>query len=175
MRGRQSATWMLALAGVSACSSDHGSPGRAAECPAQVQQRLVAATTEETFLGIAPAQAGAIVELIDGSGVSDALCSGSFVTPDWVLSAAHCLAIPSPAARLHLGPDTPPIVLPFARADVHPALDLALFQVDAAAWVDANDVRDLGVTPIPASSADPMLSVGVPVELAGYGLTQTDE
>jgi hypothetical protein len=66
-------------------------------------------------------------------------------------------------------------VLPLGRAEVHPALDLALFQVDASAWVDATDVRDLGVIPIPASSGDPLLSVGAPVELAGYGLTQTDE
>ncbi|HSU41595.1 MAG TPA: trypsin-like serine protease [Polyangiaceae bacterium] len=168
----------LALAAGSACSSDHRantSPAAAAECPGQVQQGLVGATTDESFLGITPAQARAIVELIDGSGTSHARCSGTFVTPDWVLGAAHCLAISSPAARLQLVPGSAPSVLPFARTEVHPSLDLALFQIDAAAWVDANDVRDLGVTPIPASSVDPRLSVGAPVELAGYGLTQTDD
>jgi hypothetical protein len=166
---------VLAVLAMSACSSDpRPASGSAVQCPARLEERLVAATTNETFLGLSPAQAGAIVELIDGSGGSDALCSGSFVAPDWVLSAAHCLAIASPAARLHLDPTSSPVVLPFARTEVHPSLDLALFQIDAAAWVDANDVRDLGVTPIAASSAADELSLGDPVELAGYGLTQTD-
>jgi secreted trypsin-like serine protease len=144
------------------------------------QQAIVAGSEDETYLGVTASQRRAIVELVDGTGSSDALCSGTFVTPEWVATAAHCLAIPALAARVQAGKGASSMTVPVASTERHDQRDLALLHVDFTSGDGGTlgnddalrDVRDLGVTPIPVSPAEPALSPGNTVELAGFGLDE---
>jgi hypothetical protein len=144
-----------------------------AECPDEERQPLIGGSTDEVFLGMSVSRKRAIVPLIDESGKTDALCSGTFVTPTWVLSAAHCFAIPELAVRVPVDSSSASNTLPPRRTELHPTLDLMLLELDFSALEDVTDVLDLDVTPIPVVATEPSLEPGDAVELAGYGTTET--
>lgn len=161
---------MLGAGGCSSGEEERASYG-APECPGRIEERLVAAATEETYLGLAPAQQRAVVALVDDTGESEALCSGVLVAPSWVLSAAHCSVIPSLSVSV-LSADSTRTLVPVGHREVHPTLDLALFELDFAS-LSPTSALELGVTPVPASAADLGLVPGDAVELAGFGTTES--
>lgn len=164
------ALWLAVLLGAApACASNAEPPDAAPACPSRVASPLIEAASEETYLGLAPSQARAVVALVDGSGESDALCSGVAVTSTWVLGAAHCAEIASPSARV-MDASGGAVLVPVTRVQAHPSLDLALFELGFSA-AGAADLLELGVTPLLVARALDV-DVGDAVELAGVGRTE---
>lgn len=173
--------WIATLA-CSCGDGDTRNVGDEPQCPGKERKALIAGTSEETYLGIAEPQRRAIVELVDRTASSDAFCTGTFVTPIWVVSAAHCLVIPSLAVRIQGSAQGRFSLVPVVHAELHEGVDLALLRVDftaadaaigedGSAGADgAADALDIGLTPIPASAPDLRLDRGDAVELAGFGL-----
>jgi hypothetical protein len=178
---RSRRTWRRGLLGALVASGTFGcrfgdadpAEPAPADCPGKERQSLIGGSTDEIFLGIGASSQRAIVPLVDGSGATDALCSGTFISPTWVMSAAHCLAIPELAVRVRGDASSTPNTLALRRSELHPSLDLALLEVDFGSLTDVGDVLDLGATPIPVAATEPSLKPGDAVELAGYGTTET--
>jgi hypothetical protein len=181
-------SWRAAVAGASAafiavaCSSAASigqPPADAQTCPPSTEQALINGATTESFLGLSDSQLDAIVQVVDATRPTDGpLCSGTFIAPDWVVSAQHCLVIPSLSISIHgSSPGSPPIfLLPVTRSIAHSTRDVALLHVDLP-LTDGGSVTDAGspqFAPLlngPAGGAE--LAIGDVLELAGYGITET--
>jgi len=150
---RVSGAWLCLLFGLWGCSADDA--GGCTSDPA-VREALVGGAPEEHYLELG-SEPGLAIGLLSGSGAGE--CSGTQISADFVLSAAHCAVIEAPVFR----PEGSP-----ARRVVHvvshPAEDVALFELEPPACGDA-----AGSSLPVARLADPdvKLSRGV---IAGYGL-----
>src|SRR5262252_2339471 len=131
-----------------ACSSPNrggAQPGPDAQaCPASTQQALVNGTPDESYLGLSDSQRNAIVQVVDGTRrVDGPFCSGAFVAQDWVVTARHCLVIPSPVVVVGGSVSGTPVVLSVTQSIGHSFADVALLQVDLAS-ADAGTAMDAG-------------------------------
>jgi hypothetical protein len=174
MRNAAPRAGLLVATAVVAAACSTASPRTADSvetCPGVTAQALVNGSTQESYLGIGPEQVRAIVQVVDTMESPDAggpLCSGVFVTPDWVATASHCLQIQT-ASVLVVSAGGAQEVHPVIMSVRHPTLDVALLEVDGAAL-------DGGVAPVPIPLADGGLGGlqdGDPVEIAGYGRTES--
>ena len=136
-------------------------------CAARVSEPLVNAATAETYLGLAPEQLRAVVAISTGTDPEAPLCTGAFVTADWIVTAAHCLAIPSPRALIGVAAGSAPEVVDLVDAAVYGTADVALLRV-------AQRPETTTMPLVPLASTDRAIAVGDSVELAGYGLTETE-
>jgi len=148
--------WMLC-----GCSA----PSAGVDCPALAAEPLTHAASSEVYLAMSPEQVRAIVAIGSAAG-GPQLCSGVFLATSWVLTAGHCLQITEPEVRLGSGASA--ATLPVLSHSRHPALDLALLEVDARA-VSAR----FSALAVSTGGAPVPLLIGSAVELAGYGLTET--
>jgi len=134
-------------------------------CPARVSAPLVNAASGETYLGLAPEQLRSIVQLSTGLDPEAPLCSGVFITPEWVATAAHCLAIQSPRVVV-TAEGAAPELLGVVDQVAHPDVDVALLRVSSRPSSPFEPLAPLG-------PSDRAIAVDDKVELAGYGLTET--
>ncbi len=107
-----------------ACSIDRDKQGRAPS----VVSKVYFGTTVPTLVDLFPEQILAIgkVELDDGAGV--ALCSGTLITPRWVLSAKHCTpGVTASGVTFLIGyaPGMPDLSFSVSRIVTHPSADVA--------------------------------------------------
>ena len=168
----------LLLLGFAGCMTAPGESSPPA-CVGAAQEALVNGAAAESYLGLGPAQLRAIVQLVDGDlwqpdggDPLDGLCSGTFIAPGWVVTARHCLSIPSIAVVVSDGAGHGPIVLPVARSVASAQSDVALLAVGSSADAAAEEGL-AGLEPIaPADGSVGELAVGDVVEIAGYGLTE---
>jgi hypothetical protein len=120
----------------------------------------------ESYLALGLDEQRAIVRIVDGTQASSALCSGVFITREWVASAAHCLVIPHLAVEVSPSDGGPAVLLPVLAQASHPLVDLALLKVDPSL---------VGGAPLePLRTAQPKmvpLAPGKHAELAGYGIS----
>lgn len=136
-------------------------------------QALTGGTGAAEYLGLQDSQELAIVRLdagaTDASGQS-ALCSGTLVAPDAILTAAHCLRPTTPDDGVEIQfQDRAGAPLETVRSRgwaLHPTLDAALIHVDSE-LVGSGAVVPLSV----ALALPPELGVGSVVQLAGFGYT----
>jgi hypothetical protein len=156
---------LVALAvpfGAFACSlSEAGAEG----CFGVAGEALMNATTEERYLGLSDRARAAIVSIVNSSGSREALCTGTLVNREWVLTAGHCSAIEGAEVVVSLESGATPTRLPVVGRSRHSELDLALLRVSSndvlPAMAPLRREKDVGLLPNDL------------VELAGYGVTET--
>jgi hypothetical protein len=124
---------------------------------------LLNGSEQAEFLGLAPTEQAAIVQLETNAASGEALgsCSGVAIGARWLLSAAHCVP-EGDSARIviSLGQNAhaPEGRLEAVLVSRHPDLDLSVLEL-------AEDAPEL--TPLPLSSRLP--AQGSVVQLAGFG------
>jgi hypothetical protein len=159
--------------------------GPPAACPEQRQQAILGGDARWPLADEGQAGALARIDVVRGGQVVD-LCTGTFVTAGWVVTARHCVAALEPAglrvvtgegARLappepagpddtacaQDGPDQHAGALPVLGIHQHPEFDLALLRVPARAPKPAI---------LPLADAVPLVPLAGPLFVAGYGLDE---
>jgi hypothetical protein len=164
----------VCLAAVAGCSSGPHDGGASLEagCTAAQGQAIVNGSAEETYLGLAPSQTLAIVQIVDTANPPQKggpLCSGTFLASGWVVTAAHCLQIESPAVLVGTGSPGAAATLAVVGTFANPDEDVALLQVAPSVDAGLSDMVPIGV----AGSSVGKLVPGEAVEIAGYGGTAT--
>lgn len=153
--------------GEPACSIDRGKQGRARPVVSKVYFGTIAPTLVDLF----PEQILAIGKLELGDGAAVALCSGTLITPRWVLSAKHCTpGITASSVTFSIGymPGAPDFAFSVSRIVTHPSSDIALFELTEDVTTRVPEIVPIRLfTGVLDSSW-----IGRRVEAAGYGETQ---
>jgi hypothetical protein len=156
--------WLAFLAPLVVACAENGSDDTA--CANRLQAPLINASDQERYLGLDMGQLAALVTVTDGSNAGGALCTGIFVTNEWLVTGAHCFQIESPVVMG--APSEGAVALPVVERIAHPSLDVALFRVSGSTGQE--------LQPIPvATTSELAVSIGSVVELAGYGLTEAGD
>ena len=136
--------------------------------PGVAGQSIVNHSNGGLYLGLATRQIAAIVREVDSTDANGASCTGVFVAPSWVVTAAHCLRIKSLAVVVEREATEAVEVLSVMRSLAHPTEDVALLLVDVS---DGGLVTT--VAPLRAGgSAVAQIASGDAVEIGGYGRTE---
>lgn len=149
-------------------------PATDEEAPCPSSYRIISGDDSAAYLGLSEAQRNAVVfvqfETIDG--VAPQRCSGVVVDEGVVLTAGHCSDDREPLlAKILVGSDatTPLLAIPVRAADRHADRDLMLLYFDHDAAVAAT------LQPLQVAARPLQVSVPAVVQLAGYGVTETQE
>jgi hypothetical protein len=156
-----------ALAGALIASACTSADSRVCKVHA-VGEALTNAADEATYLGLAPSEELAVIDVqqIETDAGPQERCSGVLVDERHVLTAAHCAPDPGAELRLRFGSGTGAAKLEaHARvAAVNPDIDLMVLELSEPPG------EDIGVVPLPVASALPAgFAAKSLVQLAGFG------
>ena len=118
----------------------------------------------ESYLQLSDAQSNAVVELVQASDPVATLCSGTWVAPGWLLTAAHCTGVDELAVAVKAASGSRMVVSAEAieRRDDG---DVALVRVAKDAFEGAAAWEPIGI-----ASGRSELAPGARVEIVGFGL-----
>ena len=156
---------MVAVSTTAACAVDESSA-----CVASTESALYSAESDPASLQLGRAERAAIVSIVAEGYSGPDLCTGTFVSKGFVLTAAHC-ELPR-SMEVVVGDDiaqAQAVRLSVLRRQRHAELDLMLLEVEPPGSVAP-------IQPIPVLQAEADLpDPGEFVELAGFGRTETGE
>lgn len=138
--------------------------------PASLRANVVNGTRNPTFVPMSPAQIMAVVGLTEGTPV-DALCSGTLIANNFVLTAKHCTeGVRSRDMWVLFGVDdqNPDAAIAVSSKHEHPDHDMTVLELAA----DATSMVMVQPIPIPLFTLN-NADIGRTLEQAGYGQTET--
>lgn len=158
--------WLVSAACLCMACSDEATSST--DCSHRSQAPLVNASSQERYLGLDPTQLAAIVQVTDSEDAKGPLCTGVFVTNEWLVTGAHCLVIDSPLVIITSQSESS--ARPVVERIGHPSVDVALFRAPPSTLGD-QQFRPIQL----AKTSEIAVSVGSVIEMAGYGLTETGD
>jgi secreted trypsin-like serine protease len=160
------AIFILSLAGMLGCGDTD-----------EINTENLETVTQAIYGGIeAPSPTyEAVVALMQISGKTIYFtCSGTLIRDQWVLTAGHCLkGKKASSLRVYFGADydDPSMVLTVSSLKVHPNFNSKTLANDVGLLKLSAPVT--GITPIAEAYTGIGLTVGEPLDFAGYGRTET--
>ncbi len=146
--------WVAVLA--SACQAEHD--------PMLMCERIVNGAEHPSVVGLEEVQASAVVAVHPHH--RETICTGVFVTPEVVVTAAHCVDPQDPEALAIGDWESPEDSISPLRLQLHPQLDVAVL------WVDPNERPSGAGWILPYDGVMDESWLDRPVELAGVGTTE---
>jgi hypothetical protein len=133
-----------------------------------------AGPTSAPILGGTPTQVGDWPTVV-GLDLSGGLCTGTLITPEWVLTAAHCIqGVSATGVRVHFGTvdmfSNPGVTRMSKAVYPHPMFTInSLGKHDIGLIQLAQPVTDL--QPIPVNLVKEKAPIGINVTMVGFGAT----
>jgi hypothetical protein len=133
-------------------------------CAGESSNAIVGGGPTSQYLQLSERQVNAVAELVSAANVAETLCSGTWIAPDWLLTAAHCTVADDLAVKINRADGTSEVVSPESVV-VASGSDVALIRFTGDRFAGALPWEALGI-----GSGSIQLEPGMLVQISGFGL-----